>query len=110
MKVWFNSSQSLIFTTASYVIAWEIAKASKPFSEGEFVRTCITKAAELVCPESRQALANISLSRPTVTERVEELSSDLHSQLKEKIKSFIAFSIALDESSWRYLFAEWMLP
>ena len=84
---------------ASYVIAWEIAKASKPFSEGEFVRTCITKAAELVCPESRQALANISLSRPTVTERVEELSSDLRSQLKEKIKSFIAFSIALDEST-----------
>ena len=84
---------------ASYVIAWEIAKASKPFSEGEFVRTCITKAAELVCPESRQALANISLSRPSVTERVEELSSDLRSQLKEKIKSFIAFSIALDEST-----------
>ncbi|KAM4562536.1 general transcription factor II-I repeat domain-containing protein 2-like [Odontesthes bonariensis] len=84
---------------ASYVIAWEIAKASKPFSEGEFVRTCMIKAAELVCPENRQALANISLSRPTVTERVEELSSDLHSQLKEKIKSFVAFSIALDEST-----------
>ncbi|QQP51440.1 Uncharacterized protein FKW44_012809, partial [Caligus rogercresseyi] len=31
--------------------------------------------------------------------RVEELSSDLHSQLKERIKSFVAFSIALDEST-----------
>ncbi|XP_060765882.1 general transcription factor II-I repeat domain-containing protein 2A-like [Neoarius graeffei] len=84
---------------ASYAITWEIAKASKPFSEGEFVRNCMIKAAELACPEKRQALANISLSRPTVTERVEELSSDLNSQLKEKIKSFIAFSIALDEST-----------
>lgn len=84
---------------ASYVLAWEIAKASKPFSEGEFVRTCMLKAAELVCPENRNAYANISLSRPTVTERVEELSSDLNDQLKEKIRSFIAFSIALDEST-----------
>lgn len=84
---------------ASYVIAWEIAKASKPFSEGAFVKTCMLKAAELVCPDKRQALANISLSRPTVTERVEELSSDLKNQLKDKVKYFIAFSIALDEST-----------
>ena len=36
---------------ASYLIANEIAQASKPFSEGEFVKTCILKAAEIVCPE-----------------------------------------------------------
>ncbi|KAL2083019.1 hypothetical protein ACEWY4_020792 [Coilia grayii] len=84
---------------ASYIIAWDIAKESKPFSEGPFVRNCMLKAAELVCPEKRQAFANISLSRPTITERVEELSGDLKSQLKEKVKSFIAFSIALDEST-----------
>ena len=34
-----------------------------------------------------------------MTERVEELSGDLKSQLKDKVKSFIAFSIALDEST-----------
>lgn len=84
---------------ASYIIAWEIAKASKPFSEGAFVKTCMLQAAELVCPEKRQALANISLSRPTVTDRVEELSGDLKRQLKEKVKSFIAFSVALNEST-----------
>ncbi|XP_055011762.1 general transcription factor II-I repeat domain-containing protein 2B-like [Boleophthalmus pectinirostris] len=84
---------------ASYIIAWEIAKASKPFSEGAFVKTCMLKAAELVCPDKRQALANISLSRPTMTERIEELSGDLKSQLKDKAKSFIAFSVALDEST-----------
>ncbi|XP_060797973.1 general transcription factor II-I repeat domain-containing protein 2B-like [Neoarius graeffei] len=64
---------------ASYIIAWEIAKVSKPFSEGAFVKTCMLKAADLVCPEKRQAFANISLSRTTVTERVEELSSNLNS-------------------------------
>lgn len=30
---------------ASYLIAQEIAVASKPFSEGEFVKTCMVKAA-----------------------------------------------------------------
>lgn len=84
---------------ASYIIANELVQASKPFSDGEFVKTCMLKAAEVVCPEKRPAFANISLTRNTVADRVTELSSDLSSQLKEKIKSFIAFSIAIDEST-----------
>lgn len=80
---------------ASYIIAWEIAKASKPFSKGAFVKTCMLKAAELVCPDKRQALANISLSRPTVMESVEELSGDLKSQLKNNVKSFIALLLLM---------------
>ncbi|KAI3357069.1 hypothetical protein L3Q82_015456 [Scortum barcoo] len=67
---------------ASCIIASEIAAASKLFSEGEFVKTCMLKAAELACPEKRQAFANISLSRNTVAERIGELARDLNSQLK----------------------------
>ncbi|XP_037794130.1 general transcription factor II-I repeat domain-containing protein 2-like [Penaeus monodon] len=84
---------------ASYLIANEIALASKPFSEGEFVRTCMLKAAETVCPEKRQAFANISLTRNTVADRISDLAEDLDSQLKHKVKSFIAFSVAIDEST-----------
>lgn len=84
---------------ASYLIANEIAQASKPFSEGEFVKKCMVKAAELVCPEKKQAFASISLSRNTVAERIEDLARDLNRQLKDKVKTFIAFSIALDEST-----------
>ncbi|KAJ8365024.1 hypothetical protein SKAU_G00138550 [Synaphobranchus kaupii] len=84
---------------ASYIIANELVQASKPFSDGELVKTCMLKAAEVVCPEKRPAFANISLTRSTVADRVTELSSDLSSQMKEKIKSFIAFSIAIDEST-----------
>uniref|UniRef100_A0A8C8VQ74 Uncharacterized protein n=1 Tax=Pelusios castaneus TaxID=367368 RepID=A0A8C8VQ74_9SAUR len=101
--------QQLIFThspeasaaalKASYVIAKEIASASKPFSEGEFLKNCMLKAAELVCPDRRQAFANISLSRDTIAERIGELSDNLNSQLKDKVKSFTAFSIAIDEST-----------
>ncbi len=36
---------------ASYLISNEIVAASKPFSEGEFVKKCMVKAAELVCSE-----------------------------------------------------------
>ncbi|KAL0202287.1 hypothetical protein M9458_000305 [Cirrhinus mrigala] len=84
---------------ASYLIANEIAAASKPFSEGEFVKKCMVKAAELVCPEKKQAFASISLSRNTVAERIEDLARDLNRQLKDKVKTFIAFSVALDEST-----------
>uniref|UniRef100_I3J839 SPIN-DOC-like zinc-finger domain-containing protein n=1 Tax=Oreochromis niloticus TaxID=8128 RepID=I3J839_ORENI len=82
---------------ASYLIANEIALASKPFSEGEFVKTCMMKASEIVCPEKRQAFANISLTRNTVADRISDLSADLDSQLKQKIKSVIVFSVAIDE-------------
>lgn len=33
-----------------YLSSNEIAVASKPFSEGELVKKCMIKAAELVCP------------------------------------------------------------
>jgi len=33
---------------ASYLIANDIALASKPYCEGELVKTCILKAAEIV--------------------------------------------------------------
>lgn len=84
---------------ASYLIASEIALASKPYCEGEFVKNCMLKAAEIVCPERRQAFANISLTRNTVADRISELSVDLDSQLKRKVESFLAFSVAIDEST-----------
>lgn len=83
---------------ASYLISYELVRASKPYSDGDVVKTCMLKAAEVVCPEKRQAFANISLSRNTVANRIADLSNDLESELKDRIKSFIAFSVAIDES------------
>lgn len=70
---------------ASYLIANEIAVASKPFSECEFVKTCMLKAVEIVCPVKRQAFANISLTRNTVANRISDVSVDLDNQLKRKV-------------------------
>ena len=84
---------------ASYLIANDIASASKPYCEGEFVKTCILKAAEIACPEKRQVFANISPTRNTVAERISDISANSDSQLKKKVKSFVIFSVALDEST-----------
>lgn len=84
---------------ASYLIAKEIVVASKPFSEGEFIKTCMVKAAEIVCPEKQQAFVNISLTRNTIAERISDISVNLDSQLKNKVKAFTAFSVAIDEST-----------
>ena len=57
------------------------------------------KAAEVVFPEKRQAFANVSLTRNTIVDRFSNLSANLNSQLKNKIKRFVAFSVAIDEST-----------
>ena len=41
---------------ASYLITDDIALASKPYCEGEIVKTCILKAAEIVCSEKLKFL------------------------------------------------------
>jgi len=51
--------------------------------------------------EFREAkiFANISLTRNTVPERISDMSANLYSQLKNNVKSFVTFSVALDEST-----------
>ena len=63
------------------------------------MKTCILKAAEIVCSEKLQVFANISLARNTVAERISDIFANLDSQLKNKVKSFVTFSVALDEST-----------
>ena len=45
------------------------------------------------------AFANISLTRNFIVDRISDLSANLNSQLKSKIKRFITFSVAIDEST-----------
>ncbi|KAI3377191.1 hypothetical protein L3Q82_009102 [Scortum barcoo] len=84
---------------ASYMVSEMIAKAGKPFTEGEFVKKCILQAASIVCPEKKGQFSNISLSANTVAERISDLSSNIYHQLCEKAKCFDAYSVALDEST-----------
>ncbi|KAJ8896399.1 hypothetical protein PR048_001743 [Dryococelus australis] len=81
------------------LIAKLIAKNCKYYSDSEFVKQCLVKTAEIVCFEKVKNFRNISLSRNTIAERVDDITHNLNEQLLVKAKSFVAFSIAVDEST-----------
>lgn len=66
----------------SYVISHKIARKSKAFSDGEFIKECLLDSAALMCPEKKGAFENVSLSRRTVTRRIEDIAGNLELQLQ----------------------------
>ena len=81
------------------MLGFKLAKASKPFSEGEFLKECMAETAGLLCSENKDKFEKISLSRRTVTRRVELIDEDIASKLQKKAESFKLYSLALDESN-----------
>jgi hypothetical protein len=86
-------------TRASYEVSRLIAENMKPFTDGDFVKKCLIAVVDIVCPEKKTLFSNVSLSARTVTRRIEEMSADMNSCLKDHFKNFDFFSIALDEST-----------
>ena len=76
-----------------------IAKSSRPFTEGLFIKECLLKASGILCSNQKKLFEGISLSPNTVATRVTELAADVEKQLLATVKNFGAFSIALDEST-----------
>lgn len=103
------SSQQLLFqkikhrneaaTRASFRVAELLAKRGKPFTDGEFIKLCMIRAAEEICPEKTELFKTISLSANTTVRRIEDIGSNLVLQLNENMKKFEWFSLALDEST-----------
>ncbi|XP_059783459.1 general transcription factor II-I repeat domain-containing protein 2-like isoform X3 [Balaenoptera ricei] len=81
----------------SYILSEKIAQAAKPFAGGEFIKGCLLSAAEIMCPEQRQAFANIRLTGSVVAQHVDNMTENLQDKLQEKAESFVAFSIAAQE-------------
>nr|CAI5833287.1 unnamed protein product [Callosobruchus analis] len=86
-------------TLVSYKVAREIAATSRPFTDGDFVKKCLLISIESICPDKKQEVENISLSRMTIQRRISDISTDLFEQLKIKATDFAYFSIAIDEST-----------
>ena len=77
---------------ASYIVSEKIAKHSKNYSDGEFVKDCLIMVAECLCPEKRKDFDNISLSQRTITRHIEELATNIESTLKELASKFVYYS------------------
>ena len=92
-------SQSEAAVKASFILAEEIAKSARPFTEREFLKSCMIKVCDVLCSDKKQMFANVSFSRNTVADRVCEMVTDVKTQLIEKSKDFVAYSLAVDESS-----------
>uniref|UniRef100_A0A3B3DZF4 SPIN-DOC-like zinc-finger domain-containing protein n=1 Tax=Oryzias melastigma TaxID=30732 RepID=A0A3B3DZF4_ORYME len=86
-------------TKASFEVATLIAKHCKPFTDGEFIKDCVMKMVENICPEKMHEFASVCLARSTVACRIKEISSDIKRQLETKGAEFEFFSLACDEST-----------
>jgi hypothetical protein len=88
-------------TLAGYVVAYKIAKNNKPYSEGESVKDCMVSMSKILCPEKIKEFESISLSRKTVTTRIDAIALNLSTQFRQSIANFKYFSVTMDESTDR---------
>jgi len=84
---------------ASYSVALLIAKKMKPFSDGEFVKECLAAVIEDVMPDKGKIISSISLSRQTISRRINDISAEIMVHLRDRILQFQAYSLAFDEST-----------
>ena len=96
----------------SFLISRRIAQNMKPYSDGNFVKQCLTDVAEQMCPKMVQEYEKSSLSRWTIARRIDELAGDICDTLKDKtlfhgvLQSMIA-RMGRTRYSWLYLYKEW---
>jgi hypothetical protein len=81
---------------ASYRVDHLLAKESKPFSNGRFIRKCLQHIVQEIYPEKETVFNTVSLSRATMMRGVDDTSSDLLHELRNKEKEFERFYLALD--------------
>ncbi|XP_046863687.1 EPM2A-interacting protein 1-like [Xenia sp. Carnegie-2017] len=67
---------SELITKLSFKICESLAENGKSFSGGEFVKSCLDMFADFVCPEKKCLLQQTSLSRFTVSRRIDELAEN----------------------------------
>ncbi|XP_070316292.1 general transcription factor II-I repeat domain-containing protein 2 isoform X3 [Odocoileus virginianus] len=63
----------------------------------EGLRKYLLGSSDIVCPEQKQAFAKVSPRGNAAVQPVEDVAGNLWEKLREKIRSFVAYSIAIDE-------------
>jgi hypothetical protein len=89
-------------TEANFVISWNIARAKRPYSDGEFVKKNIAKVVAVLDPNNtklQRLIAQTPASRHTTERRISQISADVAGKMQNDFKNSFAFSLALDKST-----------
>ncbi|XP_060836051.1 general transcription factor II-I repeat domain-containing protein 2B-like [Rhopalosiphum padi] len=87
---------------ASFVIAFNIAQAKRPYTDGEYIKKNILDVISVLNPENQKLLKmveNVPVSRHTIERRISTISFDIFTNLKNNIANCLSLSLALDEST-----------
>jgi hypothetical protein len=85
---------------ASYAISHLIAKHSRPFTDGVFIKDCIRAAVKAFGNTvTSEDINNIALSRDTVRSRIIIIACFIEEKLKSLLATCTYFSLCLDEST-----------
>ncbi|KAM8718054.1 hypothetical protein ACLKA7_004714 [Drosophila subpalustris] len=88
---------------ASFVVSYNLAKAQKPLQDGEFIKTTIIDVLNSFGNEGQEMsklVAEVPLSRRTMTRRVNAISGQLKETLIDKILECEYYSLAVDDSTY----------
>lgn len=76
-----------ILETASCRVAYQIARKSKPFVDGEFVKACaIDMLNALNLPDAAMQIGKVPLSQATISRRIDQIATLITESLKTKIR------------------------
>lgn len=86
---------------SSFAVAYEIAKAKKPFTIAEqLVQSCLSKVVEIILgPSALAKISAIPLSRNTIARRFSDMTRDVEKQLCSRLKMSGNFALQFDEST-----------
>ena len=88
-------------TLLSYQMAWNIARAKKPYNDWEFVKKCLCDVVKILSPENnklKRIISDVQLLRHTVERKISDINMAIESQLHSDFQACEYFTIALDES------------
>lgn len=99
MESYANSELKAI--QSSFAVAYEIAKAKKPFTLAEkVIQPCLKQVVNILFGESSgEKLNSVPLSRQTIGRRVSEMARDVKNQLVARLKKSVYFTLQFDEST-----------
>lgn len=96
-----------ILTSVSYQIAFNMVKAGKPYTDGEFYKDLLLSTIttlsqnfdEKVKANLIENVRMLQISGQTISRRVHDLGTHIESKLKNDLQKCHSFSLALDETT-----------